>query len=98
MLSSHSDSSPLFSILGPKNEDSKARWKNVKKIGLQINDGHDGPKSTWTGLFFGAAPNNLILSAADGGRCMGKWLDKDPAQPTCMFVSLTTYIYIVICW
>ena len=77
----------------PKNEDSKARWKNVKKIGLQINDGHDGPKSTWTGLFFGAAPNNLILSAADGGRCMGKWLDKDPAQPTCMFVFNNIYIY-----
>ena len=51
-----------------------------------LNDGHDSPKSTWTGLFFGAAPNNLILSAADGGRCMGKWLDKDPAQPTCMFL------------
>ncbi len=25
---------------------------------------------TWTWLFFGAAPNNLILSEADGGRCM----------------------------
>lgn len=70
------------------------RMKKCKKTRLQINDGHGSPKSTWTGLFFGAAPNNLILSAADGGRCMGKWLDKDPAQPTCMFVSLTTYIVI----
>ena len=92
----NSDSSPLASMLGPKTHDSKARWQNVEKTGRQINNGHGSPKSTWTGLFFGAAPNNLILSAADGGRCMGKWLDKDPAQPTCMFVSLTTYI--VICW
>ena len=79
----NNDSSPLFSMLGPKALDSEARCKNVQKIGLQINDGRDGPKSTWTGLFFGAAPNNLILSE----RRMVKWLEF--VQPSDIFQKQT---------